>query len=145
MTTATTNTVALVRFRWTAGDRWDSDEYAVFVDGQPVDLTAGWTAFAQVISRRDSGLVLATWSSAVTDPELDGRITFGSAIIPLAGEDITTGTVQLHHSPAVSARWGPIVGELGCRITQRASPDGPATDGRTIVAGSVRAEPGVGP
>lgn len=137
---------AVVRLTWPVGDQWQSDEeWAVFVDGQPVDLTTGgWTTAARACDRRDADRTLASWSSATTDPAAGGQVVIGAADITLPdATTVTTSTVRLRHSPTVSAGWGPFTGLVDLQITR--SVDGHVTDRRTIVAGTVRAEQDVTP
>jgi hypothetical protein len=130
---------ATAQLNWIVGDDWSSDEWAVLIDGAPVTLTdPEWTVHGQVRDR-DTGLVVAQWSTAVADPDTDGQVLLGAAAIPLPdGSFVSTSTARLSHSPTVSQRWGPSSGEMEVEVTRRAA--GVITLNRTIVRGTARAE-----
>lgn len=131
-----------LRFR--VGDTWSSEEWAVLVNGGPVDLTvAGWTVRAQCRERPGDSEVLAEWSLG------NGRVRLGLATFKLFadGPELTTSTVQLHHGPGDIPR--PFDGHIDCEITRRAVPDPDQPDpdpdaapleNYTIAAGRCRAE-----
>lgn len=143
-TTAYDTGPALVALAWPVGDDWTSDEWAVLIDGAPVNLAEpGWVAHGQVRSR-STDTVLASWSSATTDPDVGGLVLLRTAQIPLSdGSFVTTSTLRLRHGAEVSQGWGPVVGEVEVEITRRPDPAGPPTRNRTVVKGTVRS-PGDG-
>lgn len=131
---------AALALAWPVGDDFTSDEWAVLIDGGPVNLSGpGWVTHGQARSRT-TGDVLASWSSAATDPGTEGQVLLRTVQVPLSdGSFLTTSTVRLRHSAAVSQLWGPVVGEVEVEITRRPDPTGPVTDNRTIGKGTVRA------
>lgn len=132
--------------RWVAGRTWTHPEaWAVLIDGQPVDLTApGWSARAQARPRPGpaGGAVLAEWTSQNPGPSA-GSVLVGSATVVLPGRELVTSTVQLHHSPAVSAAWGEFSGWFDCEVVHTV--DGTIVDRYAIARGAVWAMPAVAP
>lgn len=116
-----------INLTWVVGDTWLSEEWAVWIQGAAVDLTApGWLVRAQVRDdARDITPVLAEWSSLTVDPDDLGQILIGSVMMemPDGGPAVTTSTVRLAHSPTVSRRWGPIAGVIDMEATRRPVPD----------------------
>lgn len=131
---------AATQLVWTVGDDWtsqDEDEWAVLIDGGPVNLALpGWTVHGQVRSR-STGLLLASWSTATTDPAVAGTVVLGTAAVPLAdGSFLPTSTVRLRHGVTVSRLWGAVAGEVEVEVTRRQN--GVVTLNRSIARGTAR-------
>lgn len=114
-------------FKIRVGDTWSSPVWAVLLPGGlGVDLTDGWDVRASV--RRhplDGGAEVYAWQ--------DAGIILGQAEVTLAdGTEVTTSTVQLHHSGEDSEGWPLFVGPYDFEIRK-------GSDDYTIAAGTVRA------
>lgn len=114
----TTDDVGMLRLdlKFRIGDTWSSEQWAVLVNGGPVNLgDPGWSVRAQC--RDTDGALVAEWSTA------NDRVRLGTAVVTLDddGPELTTSTVQLHHDPA--AFDAPFEGRVECEITRHLVPD----------------------
>lgn len=132
-----------VKLRWRVGDSWSSNEWAVLVNGAPVDLTAGgWQVRAQARGRAADEDVIAQWGTHVVGA---GTVALGTATVVLDddGTELVTSTVQIRHTPAVSRGWGSLVGEFDAEVIRRPIPDldpnTPPVENYTIAVGTVHA------
>jgi hypothetical protein len=104
------------------GDTWESPQWAVAINGQPVDFSV-WTVTAQARDR--DGVLLHTWTG--------DRVVYGSATIRLTGGSLlVTGTVQLLIRPRdwadLPRQW-----EGAVEVEMTIGPTGNPEERRTIV------------
>lgn len=112
------------------GDTFRSERWAVVIGGEPVDLTDGWTARAQIRPRPDCDTVLHEFSGAgvvVTAPE--------------AGEDedtVVPSTVQLYAPDTVTADLGEWVAVWDLELYHPTYGVGGTPYRRTVLSGVAR-------
>jgi hypothetical protein len=105
--------------RFILGETWASDEYAVLLNGQAVDLNnpaLGWSVRAEVRVDRREYFPMHDWKSGLSLDQ-GPRIKIGSATVSLdenspAEQEFTTSTIQLEHRGWVTESWEPFAGNL---------------------------------
>jgi hypothetical protein len=109
------------------GDTWGSPTWAVIMPGGVgVDLANGWSMRASVRREpRDGSTTVYTYQAPI-------GITLGTTAVTLAnGTTVTTSTVALRHTGAVSQEWPIFVGRWDFEISK-------GGEDYTIAAGSIR-------
>lgn len=122
-----------INWRYRLGSTWSSEELAVTVDGQPVELGQnGWVALAQA---RYGDVVVAQWSTE------DDTIVLGHAEV----DGVTTSTITCTHTPKQSRSRGPFgPTPIEVEVSQYAPDAAPGDDplvSYPVAAGFVEALP----
>lgn len=108
------------------GDSFTSPEWAIILPGGTgITLSDGWTVSASLRRHtRDGGATVHTYSGAA--------VTTGTTTVTMAdGTQVTTSTVQLHHTATESKDWPAFVGPWDFQISK-------GDEDYTIAAGTVR-------
>lgn len=83
------------------GDTYLSPTWAIVLDSESVDLTAGWTVRAQ--ARDKDGTVVVDFGEATDGTD----VLLGTAGVTIGAATVTTSTIRLYLSPTATAALTP--------------------------------------